>query len=160
MCLHFLPSYALEVIAKHLHINTENAHDALADCRMNKDVFLHCIKHLQTIRETYLIFDYILQNSQTPLATILARTIKSYDFSGKQLFLPPLVKPSQATKKLVTQKKERISVDQLGKVSQYYIGDQNITHFLSQIQRDKAYWVLVFSHKSKLHLADQCLTTQ
>lgn len=79
-CLHFLPSYALEVIAKHLHIQAENAHDALADCHMNAQVFLHCIRHLQEIRSTYLIFDYILQNSQTPLATILERTVKSYDF--------------------------------------------------------------------------------
>jgi DNA polymerase III epsilon subunit-like protein len=91
-CLHFLPSYALEVIAKHLALSADNAHDAYADCVMNKDVFLHCITHLQKIRKEYLIFDYILQNSHTPLASILARTVKSYDFGKKELFLPPLVK--------------------------------------------------------------------
>jgi DNA polymerase III epsilon subunit-like protein len=68
------------VIAKQLNIGADNAHDALADCIMNTEVFLHCMRHLQEIRSTYLIFDYILQNSQTALASIIGRTAKSYDF--------------------------------------------------------------------------------
>ncbi len=159
-CLHFLPSYALEVIANHLGIASERAHDALADCVMNKEVFLHCIRHLQKIRDTYMIFDYILQNSQTPLASIIARTVKRYDFGDKTLFLPPLVKPSQATKKIVTSSTERIKQEQLWKASQYYIWNHTIGSLLAQIQREKSSRILCFSHKSKLDLADHYLTIQ
>ena len=159
-CLHFLPSYALEVIAKHLNIAAENAHDALADCLMNIDVFLHCMRHLQEIRSTYLIFDYILQNSQTALASIIGRTAKSYDFWQKTLFLPPLVKPAQWAKKLIQPDQEMLTTEAFWKASQYYVGNTTLQKFLTQIQRDKASRILCFSHKSKVHIADHILTGQ
>lgn len=159
-CLHFLPSYALEVIAKQLNIVADNAHDALADCIMNTEVFLHCMRHLQEIRSTYLIFDYILQNSQTALASIIGRTAKSYDFWQKTLFLPPLVKPAQWAKKLIQPEQEMLTTEAFWKASQYYVGKTTLQKFLTQIQRDKASRILCFSHKSKLHIADHILTTQ
>lgn len=160
MCVHFLPSYALEVIANHLQIRNDNAHDALADCEMNAAVFLHCIRHLHKLRTTYLIFDYILQNSPTTLATILHRTAKSYNFSEKTLFLPPLHKPSQATKKIIQPDTHKIQPDQFGTASQYFLGGSTLSSFLSQIKREKTSRLLCFSHKSKLHIADQVLSTQ
>lgn len=156
-CLHFLPSYALEVIAHTLWIHTGNAHDALADCVMNKDVFLHCIRHLQTIRKEYMIFDYVLQNCTAPRAVILKRTIKPYDFKNKTLFLPPL-------HKAVTTNKKIIHTDTVLHADDIPLGNcfvwwQRLHTLLTQIDRWKHERILSFSHKSKQQIAEQILTS-
>ncbi len=156
-CLHFLPSYALEVIAHTLWLHTGNAHDALADCVMNKDVFIHCIKHLQAIRKEYMIFDYVLQKCTAPRAKVIKRTIKPYDFENKTLFLPPLQKSLTTNKKIIHT--EALINENDIPLWNCFIWWQRLQTLLSHIDRWKQERILSFSHKSKQQIAEQILTS-
>lgn len=158
--IHFLPSYALEVIAHHLFPHEQlAAHDALSDCIMNMKVFLHCIQHLQRLREEYMIVDYVIQKSkESVLHKILARVDTAYYFEHTTLFLPPLRRPTKSNTKLVQKNQQKLAPEHLA-AKKYYCWKQTLESLLSSIQRSWQEWVLCFSHKSKLQKAEQVLTS-
>lgn len=158
---HFLPSYALEVVARHLPWKpVYQAHDALADCQINKEVFLYCVEQAHMLRKEYLILDYSIQKAVSPFAQILQRSAKQFTYDQQTLFLPPLTRPIKPSKKVVRSPQAITLTAETVAQKTIYVGNSSLATLLQSIKRTWSARVLIFSHKSKAQLAMYILEEQ
>ncbi len=160
--LHFLPSYALDVINEQLkktdqHWASEEttAHDALHDSYASMNVLKQFMEKLTHLRHRYLLLDYVVQRSNGTLQLITRRTQKPYAFEKKQLFFPALKKVSVVKKKNIS--KDLISFSANTAPTKQSLEQWTFSKFLQKIDREKGPFILAFSHPSKLQLAQQQL---
>ena len=102
---HYKASYALDVlhteVQKLKNMSTSvKYHDALADSYAALDIFSHYIERIHTLRRSYLLVDYVIQNSQGILKDIIKRTEKPFAFEQKKLFFPALKKQHSTNRKV------------------------------------------------------------
>ncbi len=160
--LHFLGSYALDVINEQLkksdqHRASEdtNAHDALHDSYVAMNVLKQFMTKLTHLRHHYLLLDYVIQRSNQTIHLITRRTQKPFSFESKQLFFPSLKKSSSTNKKTITNDLLTFPKDK----QQYKrnVGARTFSKLLQKIDRSQGPFLLAFSHPSKLQLAQQIL---
>lgn len=157
--IHFLPSYALEVVHKHIPNDTtfhQTAHDALYDCHMSAHLFAYCIQRLQLLRHDYTILDYILHQGSGVLPHILKRTTKPYKFTEKKLFLPVLRKPSTAKKKILRAIQQPISMSATKNIV-YYVGDTTLHDLLDKFPRSNHDRLITVAHLPKVQIITNIL---
>lgn len=148
---HFLPSYALEVVHRHLpekNNQQTTAHDALEDCRMTADVFLYCIGRFHTLRHQYAVLDYAIQQGDGIITKILKRTPKPYKFTDKELFFPPLRKPVPPKKKLLHQSAPITLPDSSSTL--YYTGNTTLHEVCTSLPWATHQRVITAAHLPKL----------
>ncbi len=165
--LHFLPSYALDVINEHLKKDTlhwqneedsewDQYHDALYDSYLSYNLFQQLIKKLTTIRRKYLILDYMFQNSSSTLAQIIKRTPKPYKFENKELFFPALMsKKSTGNKKIL--KNYSLDIDTYSHLDNIDISNVECKEFIQSIDRQKGKYVIACTHPSKISIIEKLL---
>lgn len=161
MLLHYLPSYALDVIHKHLvdkelvtASSNDSAHDALHDSYMSYDIFTYLIRKVQDLRYKHLILDYVLQHGSWPLTEIIDRSDKKYAFDEQKLFLPPLQSYSSSPKKIHTTDPLELPEQDRTTIS---TAQSSIHHLLTTIDRSTWPWVIACSHPSKLRIVENHL---
>ena len=159
-CAHFKASYALDVLHREIEKDTKKMstsvkyHDALADSYAAAELFQRCIQRITHLRHTYLLLDYVLQESNWILHKIVKRTHKPYKFETKKLFFPALKTNQITNKKILTQDPIRLK-EYIGKKG--YIWHHTLHTFLKHIDRSENKYVLAFTHKSKQTIAQQYL---
>ena len=168
--MHFQSSYALDVLhqtaIKNRKISEQNIqehglkrwyHDALWDCLANLELREAMITHIQQLRTSHMIVDYVLEqwSSQSILKNIISRSQKWYTLENQRLFLPNLKKQQYGgtDKKII--RDTRIDTDLIPDQSSIYIWDSSLQDILDNINRHTKPYVLSFSHKSKSDMATQ-----
>lgn len=157
---HFQPSYALDVLNQQLQKKGEgrtgegSAHDALYDSFASMMLFKYCVTRLTKLRHHYLLLDYVLQESIETWKEIIQRTEKPYKFEQKKLFFPALKSYHSHNKKIVSP----TSIDfSKHKEKKYYVGASNFKTLLQDIDRSKEKYIISFTHRSKVSLAQSAL---
>lgn len=159
-CNHFKASYALDVLHKEIEKDTKKMsssvkyHDALADSYAAAELFQRCIQRITHLRHTYLLLDYVIQESTWVLKKIIKRTEKPYKFSEKKLFFPALKTSQSTNKKILT--KDPLDL-QSHSWKKWYIWHHSLHSFLKHVDRSENKYILAFTHKSKQHIAQQYL---
>lgn len=161
--LHFVPSFALEVLCQYLLKNKEtfapiyNAmrsgeqdqttfHDALYDAKCATALFLYMIKHVQTLINTYPQVSHILHNTPSQLfydVVDLSATKSSLNIPSM-----PLLQRSITTPQLMVKKPDTPNFSVFPDKTQFYIGNMSTTDIASYIAQQKNA-ICVFSHKTK-----------
>lgn len=160
--LHYLPSYALDVIHERLTLHkgllssspTNSAHDALHDSYMAYDVFLYLMNHVNTLRRSHMIVDYCMQKSSWLYASLIKRTQKPYNFAEKKLFLQALWSTTTTSKKV--HPNEPIDFPALSQTV-IWLYESSITDLLSRIDRSSNKWIISVTHKSKQRIIHRLL---
>ncbi len=156
--LHYVPSYALDVINQHLQKTNDHregevddAHDALHDSYMWYNLFRVLMTKITQLRHKYLILDYMIQRWSGTLHAIISRTQKPYTFEDKELFFPPLSSRQTGSQKKII----RDTPLSFGSYDQH----QELDISLSSIQElitytDWSQWqrVITCTHKSKVDI--------
>jgi len=160
--LHFLGSYALDVINEQLkkfdqHRSSveTNAHDALHDSYAAMNVLKQFMSRLTHLRHRYLLLDYVVQRSTQTIHLITQRTQKPFSFESKQLFFPNLKKSSTTNKKTLISDQLTLPKDQ--KQYKRNASSRTFSKLLQKIDWSQGPFLLAFSHPSKLQLAQQLL---
>lgn len=157
---HFQQSYALDILNQQLQRKDEgrtgegSAHDALYDSFASMMIFKYCIKRFTKLRHEHILLDYVLQESTEILHNIIKRTEKPYAFEKKKLFFPPLKTYSKSNKKLVL---NNHIIFPKSKNNKWYIGHISFWNLLRNIDRNQKKYIISFTHKNKITLAQQYL---
>ncbi len=161
--LHFVPSFALEVLCQYLLKNKEtfapiyNAmrsgdhdqttfHDALYDAKCATALFLYMIKHVHSLIVTYPQVSYILNNATSQLFY----DVIDYAVTKSSASIPsmPLLQRSITTPQLMVKKTGTPNFSTFPDKTQFYIGNMSTTDIASYIAQQKNA-ICVFSHKTK-----------
>lgn len=154
---HFLPSYALDVVHRHLPATFQKAttqesyHDALTDCFASYDVFRYALEQITHVRRTYRVLDALIQNSTCWFKEYLVRTEKQFHYQEKQLFFPPLKKPWKIHKKI----QSTIVPLPTPSTSMYSIANSSLKQLLSSLDTNQKRLILAFDSYNKVQLAQQ-----
>ncbi len=160
--LHFLPSYALDVINEQLKKTNQHwiseektAHDALHDSYTAMNVLKQFMTKLTHLRHHYLLLDYMIQRSDQTISLITRRTQKVFSFETKQLFFPALKKNLTTNKKAIT--KDLITFPKDKPHTKRDVSAWTFSKLLQKVDRAQWPYLLAFSHPSKIQLAQQQL---
>jgi len=161
--IHFVPSFALEVLCQYLLKNKEsfapiyNAmrsgdqdkttfHDALYDAKCAAALFLYIVKHVQSLASTYPQMSHII--SQSPSQLFYQIVDQSHRKTHKNIGSMPLLQRSITTPQLMVKKTETINISTFPDKTQLYIGNMSTVDIASYIAQQKNA-ICVFSHKTK-----------
>ena len=131
----------------------QQAHDALYDSFVSMNLFQQCIERITHLRHSYLLLDYVLQESNASLKAIIRRTEKPYKFEQKQLFFPVLKKHGKTSKRVIIP--HALTLPPSPKPR--YVGKIPFATLLKNIDRSEKKYILAFTHRSKYLLAQQHL---
>jgi len=160
--IHFVPSFALEVLCQYLSDNKElfidirkklgmqeqqsNFHDALYDAKSAAALFLYMISHVHSILQTYPQALAILDKSQEQLffqcIDISQYTIKT------TVPAMPLLQKSVTTPQRMVKQEHTPELSQYPTGTQLYIGNKSNKEIATIIAQQKNV-ICVFSHKTK-----------
>lgn len=161
--IHFVPSFALEVLCQYLLKNKEtfapiyNAmrswdqdqttfHDALYDAKCATALFLYIVKHVQLLAATYPHISHIISHCTAQLFYQILD--QSHRKVNKDIPSMPLLQRSITTPQLMAKKSETINLSNFPDKTQLYIGNMSTTDIASYIAQQKNA-ICVFSHKTK-----------
>lgn len=161
--LHFVPSFALEVLCQYLVKNKETFvpiynsmrsgdhgqstfHDALYDAKCSTALFLYIARHLQTLIATYPQISYILSN--TPSQLFYGTVAWSVTKNLGNIPVMPLLQRSITAPQLMVKKSDTPNFSAFPDKTQFYIGNMSTTDIASYIAQQKNA-ICVFSHKTK-----------
>ena len=138
--LHFLPSYALDVINEQLrktnnHRKSEHDqyHDALHDSYLSYNLCRHLFTKIDTTRRQTLMVDRCIQKSDGMISDLIDRSQKEFTYESQKLFLPPLRKFMSTTsqKKLILD--EVYKPEDLKPLSLTDLSQIDLKHFLEHL---------------------------
>jgi DNA polymerase III epsilon subunit-like protein len=159
--IHFVPSFALEVLYQYLYenialfstivanINTDTSdtsfHDALYDAKAAASLFIYIAQHTYKLFQTYPQMQYIWSKTDSDIFHICIQ----YDKKDTQIVGDmPLLNKSVTTPQMMVKQSETPDLLQHPSGTQLYIGNIDPQELAKIIAQQKNI-ICVFSHKSK-----------
>jgi hypothetical protein len=159
--IHFVPSFALEVLCWYLNENKkwfneisqnfglesgiDTFHDALYDAKAAATLFVYLCQHMQMLLQTYPQLAHIRERADREL---FYECIIYNKNSWKAWLQMPLLQRSITTPQIMVKKQETPDLWQYPSWSQIYIGDLSAQELATIIAQHKN-MICVFSHKAK-----------
>lgn len=167
--LHFVPSFALEVLCEYLKDkpkfvaynkaiawiskNTQSYHDALYDAQSAASLFCYLVDYASMLVHTYPQMLYILKRSEN---TLLYDIIDITEWKVSLSTTIPLLRKSITTPQTMVKKSTTANIDQYPSGTQLYIGNKSPKDIATFIAQQKNI-ICVFSHKSKADIVKHLL---
>ncbi|MFZ2150841.1 MAG: 3'-5' exonuclease [Candidatus Absconditicoccaceae bacterium] len=165
--IHYAPSYALDVLTKHIQENKvfnqlnldrkflsegeESFHDALCDTQNSLGFFLYIIKYFNLIKSKYPIVGYFLSKH-----SVFSQIITNIeDISMDDIQVPRLERISPSNTSFKTNDK-LINVLDLQSLQRYYVGNVGLKEILEGLLSNKNL-ILSFSNKPKMDIVKNIL---
>ena len=165
--LHYVPSYAQEILIAHLQQKPDfqkflsslkfswelNFHDAFVDAKLSLALFCYLMHKIQSLIAKYPILDLFISQSKWLLAHIIQKSSKSLTFTS--FSLPELKKITPPHTQMLSGKYP-FDLAQYRDRKSYQIRDLSFKDLLSSLASQKNI-ILSFSTKAKLDIAKNLL---